>query len=831
MTIQIDNLSKTITLSVGDLCEADLCGGSLNLTPFVEARSQMGRTVHSDLQARRVAQFPTYRKEQSIRFTTRQGEYVVIIQGRIDGFYEAEGQTVIEEIKSVLEVDENFPPRDVPSSYLLQLKLYLYLWKQLHPMDHLIGQLVLIGCESGQESVLEVQPNDPAMEGLIHEQLNKIIKNHEITFKVQGDRKIRADLIQFPFPQMRKFQDRMIEAVEAALNQQSHLLISAPAGIGKTVAALYATLKYAARNGFSVYFLTSKTTQQRIVADTLRLFVSERAPEPPVFSSLILRSKEKICANDVVFCHEARCQYAKDFYAKLEDSNVCDNLAQLPIITPELIYARGVEHEVCPFELSLELLDRVDLTVCDYNYIYDPRVAIQRTTGKDRGRTILIVDEAHNLYSRAREYYSPQLELERIRSLRRTLESALNPSEDISPGLLSEIKTEKEKGDRSQPFVGRINNFLRVLEGYFIEVGDSYPEIHEDRQAVISLDKDFFRNLRDQLDDLLKSYLVHQRRAGHFQNEVELLRFFYDVSDFCKVLELEGEEFVHLCQLENQSPRLKIVCLDPSQQLRKRNEQFHAVIGMSATLSPLEFYRDVLGFDRDTQLLSLPSPFPPENRKILVVPDVSTTFQRRSQNFPRIARIIEQVIGVRTGNYFAFFPSFEFLEEVARLLNPKNYQVLKQSKVMPDHSRNALLEKLADPGEAHLILAVQGGVFAEGVDYPGELAIGAIIAGPGLPKVSIELELMRQYYEESYSKGFEYAYLYPGMNRVVQSAGRVIRSETDRGVILLLDRRFTQENYNRLFPRDWYDASPAELVSKNYLHELNEFWKAKDKSP
>jgi DNA excision repair protein ERCC-2 len=259
--------------------------------------------------------------------------------------------------------------------------------------------------------------------------------------------------------------------------------------------------------------------------------------------------------------------------------------------------------------------------------------------------------------------------------------------------------------------------------------------------------------------------------------------------------------------------------------LREKNSGFHAVIGMSATLTPLEFYRDVLGFERETRLESLPSPFPAQNRKILVLPQVSTSFKHRSKNAQKIAEIIDKAVVVRPGNYFAFFPSFAFLEEVAAYLNPRGYRLLLQERIMPDYLRESLLEKLSDPASCHLVLAVQGGIFAEGVDYPGELAIGAIVVGPGLPKVCYEQDLMRHYYETLCGQGFEYAYLYPGMNRVVQSAGRVIRTESDRGIILLLDSRFAHENYLALLPRHWYEKSPEELICKgDFAKELEEFW-------
>jgi DNA excision repair protein ERCC-2 len=832
VTIQIDDLNRTVTLSVRDFCDVEATGGSLNLSPLMDIRSDIGRSIHADYQTSQARNRTDYRKEQTVRFMTHHRGHRVVIQGRIDGVYGQNGETVLEEIKSVLTFGDDFRPESLPVSYVLQLKIYLYLWMQLYPHQPVSGRLVLISCEPERVVDLKVEPDVPTVEALIAERLEKIIGEHEEARRRLALKEAKADSISFPFSQVRKHQDRMIEAIENALEEHRHLLVSAPTGIGKTVAALYATLRFAARHHLSIFFLTSKTTQQRIVADTLRLWRHPLAastqgnPSHPIFHSLILRSKEKSCANDVVFCHESRCRYAKDFFQKLNDSNVRDCLLQESILTPELIYARALEEEICPFELSLEMTRRVDLTVCDYNYVYDPRVAIQRFGESDLSRTILIVDEAHNLYARARDYYSPSLELSQIQSLRKSIaltEGAVEDSE--ARGMLARKRpAEPAAASPSRSFLGRLETFLRCLEDYFQEVAEAHPELRESNQAVVALNREFFRSLREELDDLMRRYLIYQRRTGHIQDEDRLLQFFYTLSDFCRVLALEGDEFVHMMDVESQEPQLRIICLDPARQLQKRHQRCYAVVAMSATLSPMEFYRDVLGFERDTPLLELPSPFPRENRKILVIPEVSTEYRQRSRHLSKIAQIIEEAVAVRPGNYFAFFPSFEFLKEVAGRLNVLHAEILIQNRFMPDHQRNALLEKLADPGKSHLVLAVQGGVFAEGVDYPGELAVGAIIVGPGLPKVSFEVELMRQYYEDNYARGFDYAYLYPGMNRVVQSAGRIVRSESDRGVILLLDKRFTYENYARLFPRDWYELSPAELIAKDYREALVAFW-------
>jgi DNA excision repair protein ERCC-2 len=831
MSIHIDEARQTISLSVRDLCGAEATGGSLNLSPLSSARNEMGREVHVAYQAAQSSQHESYLKEYALRHTLQYGSYSVIIHGRIDGVYEIDGTTIIEEVKSVLSLPKDASSELAPLAYVLQLRIYLYLWGKLHPGGRVVGRLILIQCEPEQIRPLEILPDAEGVELLVCERLKQIVDEHEQACRHRARKQARADAIVFPFPKMRKHQDRMIEAVSLALEQGGNLLVSAPTGIGKTVAALYAALRFAAKHGLSVFFLTSKTTQQKIVADTLRLWNLEPGSQPgmqsefPVFNSLILRSKEKSCANDVVFCHESRCRYARGFFQKLDESKVREDLLAEGFISPERVYAAAVEQELCPFELSLELLKRMDVTVCDYNYIYDP-AAFDRMEAIDRGRTILIVDEAHNLYSRAREYFSPELALHQIEALRGSLRPLLGfgNEEESQPAFAWETPSAPDSRPPSQSFLGRLDDFLERIQKLFSDLLESYPEAYESGHAVVSLDQEFFVELRDELDELMKRYLVYQRRSGHVQDEDRLLQCFYAISDFCQVVAMEGEEFVHALSTEGGSTRLKIVCVDPARQLRKVNERYRSVIAMSATLSPMEFYRDVLGFDRDTESLALPSPFPRENRRILIVSEVSTAYQQRAKHFPRIARIIEEVIAIRPGNYFAFFPSFEFLKEVARLVKPKDSEILIQDRIMPDHLRSALLEKLTEPQKRHLVLAVQGGVFAEGVDYPGELAVGAIIVGPGLPKVSFEQELMRQFYEDAYSKGFEYAYLYPGMNRVVQSAGRIVRSETDRGVIVLLDKRFGYENYSRLLPRDWYESSPAELTVHGFRESLIEFW-------
>ncbi len=827
MSVKIDAQSRTLTLSVGDLCSEAACSGSLNLVPLRDLRGELGREVHQEYQSKQSRAFPEYRTEAPLRYEFQVDEFQVIIQGRLDGVYRDHRGWVIEEVKSTLRPVEPGDESLIFPSYLLQLKIYVHLWMKIQGTDGVRGRLVVIGCSDRRSHCLEVEPDAPGMDHLLETRVRKILAE----VKPRSQRETGAGSmppLRFPFPAMRKHQERLVEAIESALESRQPLLVSAPTGIGKTVAALFAALSFSRRRGLSVFFLTSKTTQQRIVADTLELW--DRAPEEATafgrpFTGLVLRSKEKSCANDVVCCHESRCIYAQDFYGKLERANLKRRLADFSLITPDLVYRKAVENEVCPFELSLELLPEADLVLCDYNYLYDPRISLKRRFAGDRRSAVVIIDEAHNLYSRAREYYSPRLDLGRIRSLKRKMQTLL---EEAGP---SRAATELWPDDRSAPggngatpFAQDLVDCLTDLEAYFEEVRRDYGESSEGNPFRILLDREFFDNLRDNFDHLLRRYLLDQKRRVTARGEDEFLDMARCVEEFCAVLELEGDEFVHWFDGSGRFEQLRILCLNPALQLQKRHRAFHSVMAMSATLSPLEFYRDVLGFDRDARLLSLPSPFPPDNRKVMVIPKVSTLYRQRAGSAPRIAQIIDRIVAVHPGNYLVFFPSFDFLGVVSPYLNPTGYRLLVQKRTMGDHSRNALLEELTDGGHPHLLLGVQGGVFAEGVDYPGNLAIGVIIVGPGLPRIGCELDLTRRYFEEQYGRGFEYACLFPGMNRVVQSAGRVIRSETDRGVIVLIGQRFGYENYMNLFPQDWYESSPAELISESYLDELAHFW-------
>ena len=459
--------------------------------------------------------------------------------------------------------------------------------------------------------------------------------------------------------------------------------------------------------------------------------------------------------------------------------------------------------------MALIEAEQTDVIVCDYNYVFDPQVYFRRFfQDADYSNAILIIDEAHNLVQRAMDYYSPSLSRRQVGELRNNLRH-------VGPSLAKELRG----------FLERIEDFFRSQAR---PKGDEYTQLDE---SEVSRDKylmpsprEFFEELKPDFNNLTMRYLLDKTTSGRVIPDDPVDEFFSAFGQFCAVLALEGDEFSYVFDTTD-GESLKIVCKDPSRQLTQRLDGFHSVIAMSATLEPMEFYRQMLGFDTErTDQASFPSPFPKENRRIIVVPTVSTTYRVRAAHYEKIAGIIATTAAARLGNYMALFPSYDFMRGVAAKLPEGHWELHVQEPRMTEQQRQALVDALAQPQPPKLVFAVQGGLFAEGIDYPGETLSGVIVVSPALPQVSFERELMRQYYDKRYGKGFEFAYLYPGMNRVIQSVGRLIRSETDRGVAVLVCQRFAQPQYSTLFPPDWSESMADGRAGYDLAAELAGFW-------
>ncbi len=804
--MRVDHEKKEIVCSVGDLVYE-----STYRRIGVERgdgfrRMWIGQDIHTRRAELRMGEDPSYRAEVHVVHRLAVGPWNVVVTGRIDGLsIDRDSRRVaIEEVKSIhfdLELEALYGSGKL-QRHLYQLLLYaLFLSTQPELAEfEFVPQLVLIDLLSGDTKIIDAEFDARSVRQTLLDSLAALIEQIETQSALRAAKRSFADALVFPYAAMRPYQQEMIAAVARAVYQREALLVSAPTGVGKTIAALYPAVKQSLKLGKKLFYLTSKTLQQDVVVKALDML------NDGSFRVLRIRAKQKMCAHSEMICHEDFCPYAARYSEKMDRSGLLSRITtEMSYFDPDITFELAKSTEVCPFEVSLELIEQADVVVCDYNYIFDPYVGLKSyQQDNDFGDCVLIVDEAHNLVDRGRSYYSPNIHEEMFDRIRNHLRAR-------------------------SCWIDGWEELLEMLRDEFHRLAESIDEEAGQNQALCEPDRDLFLEQRAEWERIVLAYIAWKIENRIVEEDDPLVDFYFKLVKFANLLTEDGDELARLIEKTPEGLKLKIFCKDPSRFLGRVIDSAHATIALSATLEPFDFYRKTLGFPPDrTVELSLPSPFPRENRKIVVIPEVDTTYKQRANHYDRIAENVAAIAEAHDGNFLALFPSYAFLREVSDRMRPLDKRVTVQRNDMTDYERNAVLDILRDRADrGNLILGVSGGMYAEGVDYEGDMLSGVMVVGPALPQVSFEQELLRQYYDEQYGAGFEFAYLIPGMTRVVQSAGRVIRSERDIGVIALLCRRFTQEIYTRYFPSDWYEQSPRELVSKKPALDIREFFQAR----
>jgi len=776
-------------------------------------RMWIGQDIHGRRAELRAADDVNYRAEVHVVHRVIHQNWNVTITGRVDGLsVDAEKQAVsIEEVKSIhfdLELEALYRSEKL-QRHMFQLLLYsLFLSSQPELTGYAFApRLVLIDLISNDTREIDADFDRDSVAVALEASLDELTGRLETERALIVAKRSFAESLQFPYARLRPYQSEMIEAVARAIREREALLVSAPTGVGKTIAALFPAIRESLKAGKKVFYLTSKTLQQEAAVEAMKLL------NDGSLRVLRIRAKQKMCAHTEMICHEDFCPFAARYSEKMEKSGLVERITNsMTYFDPDLTFELSRSTEVCPFEVSLELIEQADVIVCDYNYIFDPYVGLKAyQQDDDYGDCVLIVDEAHNLVDRGRSYYSPEL-----------LEKTFDAVRDHLAGRNCWI-------DGWQQLLDDLRGNLHDL-GAAAGFGRPGPaEAGPYTQALCDPDREFFVAQRAEWERVVMHYISWKIENRIAEEDDPVVDFYFKLVKFTNLLNEEGEEFAHMIERTADGLKLKIFCKDPSRFLGDIFDSAYATIALSATLEPFDFYRKTLGLPNSrVSELSLPSPFPKSNRKIVVVPEVDTTFKQRANHYDRIADTVAQIAEASEGNFLALFPSYVFLREVSERMPPLRKQVIVQRTDMTDYERSAVLDILRERrSRDNLILAVSGGMYAEGVDYRGDMLSGVVVVGPALPSVSFEQELLKRYYDDQYGAGFEFAYLIPGMTRVVQSAGRVIRSETDVGVIALLCRRFTQESYTRYFPSDWYEESPRELISKKPASEIRAFFEAK----
>ncbi len=808
--MRIDLARKAIFVSPGALLAPSFRRIGAGSGNGIERR-WIGQAVHRRALTEALATVPGYQAERGVRLEFAVRDFTAVLEGRVDGRYEdADGTVVVDEVKS-LHFAEDLPRlAGSPRLARFEAQLAWYLLAVARSEKRAVrGRLVLADIETGATRIRDVALDEPAVAADLVARVEGLLDLWLADEALAEAKAAEAEDLPFPFETLRPGQRELAAAVERAAREGEHLLVEAPTGIGKTAAALHPLLRAALRDGRRLYVLTSKTTQQEIYRKTLEAIDCGSA------RSVRLRAKERMCANGVVLCHEDHCAFAKDYGAKMEASGLVDRLLLgRAHLEPDAVFEEARAETVCPFEVSLELAERADVVVADYNYAFDPVVALSSLKDPDSlSGALLLVDEVHNLVERGRAIYSPAL---REAELTRFV-GALG---------VSAARTAAAAVEAGRAVMELVADAASGLPA---------PGPGETAAELVALDPDRLDDLRLELESVLVRHLADLNAGGERIPEDPVLGLyflfarFHDVSRVAAPRGRLSDAFDLVASRDASGRSLALLCKDPSGPLGETFRAAWAAVGMSATLSPPEFYRDLLGLDPErTSVLSLPSPFPRENRTVLVASHVDTRFSSRRAAAPELSRIVAGVARGCPGNVLALFPSYRFLDEVRALLPPlPGHRVLRPSDRSTELERNQVLAALRDGGSRVLLLAVSGGPFSEGVDYPGEMLSGVVVVSPTLPLVSFEQERMRAYFEERFGKGFEYAYVVPGMAKVVQSAGRLIRSETDVGVIALLCRRFLQKPYRSFLPRDWYGEEPGELATPDLEGATTAFFAAR----
>jgi DNA excision repair protein ERCC-2 len=794
VAVRVDLQARTVTCSVHDLL-VDPTQRSIGVPGEGLARLSVGAELHRTVQGRRRAEDPSYTPEVAVDAAFAIDGWTLRVIGRADGVSAAPGATpVVEEIKTLHFRTELYNPfaRERLERYRWQAKIYA---AALFPDGNGEIRLLLVDLGGEEETGEDVPWSPREVHAYLRGRLHALVAAERERERLRAVWREAAADLPFPFDEPRPVQDEAMAAILESLEAGRHLLLSAPTGIGKTAAALYPAVKLALSRGGRVIFLTAKTLQQKLAVETIRRM------QRGGWRSIQIRAKARMCANHEVICHEEFCEHARDYGLKLAERGVLSALAAFaPHAEPDRVFEVAHAAEVCPFEVSLELMRECSAVVCDYNYIFDPAISLFGPAHEGSLEdTVLIVDEAHNLVDRAREYFSPRLD-----------RAAIARARDLVAGYRQRVCRDLE------------DVFSRLDEGVTEAVAEVLGERPGTERAAVDVGS--LAALRLALDALIAPYFNFKRTVDLWLAQDPVVDVLLSLARLVDLLEGDYPELVTLAERSGDGAEsLRLFCLDASRWVGGVLARCAGCVAMSATLEPFDFYRELLGFDPDrTDTLSLGSPFPAENRLVLAADTVDTSYRERARAYSPIAELVAS-LAPPGRNALVLFPSYAFLREVRDRLNVAGHRVEVQRGEDSEALRHAMLDRLRANHEPVLLLAVLGGVFAEGVDYPGEMLSEVIVVSPGLPQVGPERELLRGYYAERYERGFEYAYLVPGMTRVVQAAGRLIRSAEDRGAIVLVCKRFLREPYFSLLPQEWTAGSPATLRSRDLAGSVHRF--------
>ena len=774
-----------IRISVRNLVEFILRSGDLDNRRSKMADKEamlMGGKIHRKIQKKMES---AYQAEVSLRHETIYEEFSIQVEGRADGISRAQDVVLVDEIKGVYrDLARLESPVEVHEA---QAKCYAYFYAYDHQQKAMQVQLTYCNMETEDIKRFCKTYTFEELELWYQKLVDEYYRWVRFQFQWRKRRDQSMEGVEFPF-EYRRGQKEIVAGVYHVIQKKKQLFLQAPTGVGKTMSTVYPSVRaVGAGLAEKIFYLTAKTIT-RTVAQEAFLLLQEKGVE---FKVATITAKEKLCLCDEMECNPQECPYARGHFDRINEA-VYELWTTKNHYTRDILQEHARKWQVCPFEMCLDLSVWTDGVICDYNYVFDPNVYLKRFFAEGtKGDYIFLIDEAHNLVDRGRQMYSAALYKEEVLKIRKSL----------------------------KPYGGKVIRELNRLNQFLLELKrecESYEVLESIGNLPVLLMK-----VMGELESFLEE--PPQPEVGK-----EALEFYFTVRDFLNICDLLDENYkIYVQNLEDGGFQLRLFCVNPAKNLENCLEKGSCAVFFSATLLPLRYYRRVFSTHEDDYAICAASPFSQERRCLLVGADVSSKYTRRGYGeYRRIAEYIARAVNTHPGNYMVFFPSHRLLRDVYEIYEQEfsmpHVHSLCQSSVMSEQERESFLSEFQSGRGTLVGFCVMGGIFSEGIDLLGDRLIGALIVGTGIPQVGTENEILKAFYDERGENGFDYAYRYPGMNKVLQAAGRVIRTQKDRGLILLLDERFCQRENLSLFPEEWsnYQVSKITSVEKH----LKKFW-------
>ena len=761
-------MERSLCLSVHQLVDFLLRSGDIDNRVFNRSSMNEGSRLHAEYQGR---QSSNYISEYPLAVTLVVDEIEILLEGRADGIIKrSDGSYVIDEIKTTVE-DLKIFHKDNLDWHLGQAKCYAYMFAKLNALDFIGIKLTYIRQGKEKEQYIDsYQFNYLELEQFVLDLINEYLEFYNIIFQKLEKRNQSIEVLNFPFKKYRLGQRELAKYCYAVAKKGSRLFVEAPTGIGKTISTIFPFVKAIKDDEKSkIFYLTAKTSGKEAAHHAIKVLKENGLS----LGDIVITAKDKICFCKGQACNPDECPFTKGYYDKIQ------TVLRYALLTYDdfdlsLINQIAYKNQICPFEFELDLSLFMDVIICDYNYLFDPISYMKRYFDEDSSHFLALIDEAHNLVDRSRDMYSASLSYQSFKDARKS----------VKHSKLHKLKL-------------ALSKMNKMFKEYLDE---------EDGNHIVTYFSDYTYKT-------ISSFITTMQDVNKNENKEmskELLSFYLEVNRFSKMLEFVNKNYLCYFNKEKDNVILNLNCLDASMYLKSIINRLKGSVYFSATLSPLDYYVHTLGgLESDAQLI-LPSPFPKDHLKIIIAPNVSIRYKNRDTSYQKVADYIASFIKNKVGNYLVFLPSYEYLHNLMPYIAINDIDIYEQNHEMSDEEKEAfLLNFKPNPTKTSVGFVIVGGAFSEGIDLVNDRLIGAVIVGIGMPKINFVSDQIDKYYDEQGLSGYNYAYLNPGMNKIMQALGRVIRSEEDKGAVLLIDERYLNNDYRDLFKAEWREYEVA----------------------